>query len=435
MTQPVASSERNFPESGGPLVCVGSSVGYRVSLVVVAAAVVLLPVIYIGLIPVALWAVHFQTEHYPYYIMVGYMRYSNAGRIWSDLQSLLLLAIILLYPAQLLSIIKPLFSLRGGRQKQAVPLDPALQPAAEAFVADICRMVGAPLPERIELDCRLNASVELRGGLGIFRKRTVLRLGLPLVSALSQRQLAGVLAHELGHFTQGFGMRLSYIIRGMNRWLERAVNERDTLDNALEQCASGRAGWSETLAQVAVFAVAVARWMLGGLMLAGQAASCLLLRQMELDADMYEIRLGGSAAFETTTRRLAMLRAALVNANKEAAAMWHLGRHLPENFPAYLLYHESRMPLAMRQAATVEKKEPALFDTHPSDRERVRRAREANEAGMFGDERTATELFAHYDLLAKEVTYFHYVEELGLDLDLGDANLRPTPVLPSADGQ
>src|SRR5580704_920034 len=249
MTQPVASSERNFPESGGPLVCVGSSVGYRVSLVVVAAAVVLLPVIYIGLIPVALWAVHFQTEHYPYYIMVGYMRYSNAGRIWSDLQSLLLLAIILLYPAQLLSIIKPLCSLRRGRQKQAVPLDPALQPAAEAFVADICRMVGAPLPERIELDCRLNASVELRGGLGIFRKRTVLRLGLPLVSALSQRQLAGVLAHELGHFTQGFGMRLSYIIRGMNRWLERAVNERDTLDNALEQCASGRAGWSETLAQ------------------------------------------------------------------------------------------------------------------------------------------------------------------------------------------
>jgi Zn-dependent protease with chaperone function len=411
------------------------SIAYKLSLVLVTAAVLLLPVIYLALIPLEIWGAHAYSYSARTLTAIGYRHLYSPRGDWIGLEMLIYLGLFFLVPAQILSLVKPFFAQRARRQR-AVALDPALQPQVEAFVARICGIVGAPLPARTELDCKLNASVELRGRWGLFKNEMVLRLGLPLVAALNQRELAGVLAHEFGHFTQGFGLRMSYLIRGVNRWFERAVSERDALDFWLERMAEESSMQLQVLAHLALLAVAFARWLLKGLAKTGQAVSCLLLRQMEYDADSYEITLAGSAAFKATTRRLATLREALINANKEASATWYLGRHLPDNFPAYLLYHESRIPVAIRQAAEAKlaRTKTGPFDSHPSDGDRMRRARETNEPGIFGEDKPATALFAHYDLVAREVTYFHYVEELGLDLDLGGANLRPTPVAPSSGG-
>jgi Zn-dependent protease with chaperone function len=406
------------------------SMTYRIGLVLVTIAILLLPVIYLSLAPLAAWGLYLLTRPSPYPILT-LTHYHNRFRLWSFSEFLIFLYVVpgLFIVAQLLSILKPLFARRKRRQ-QVLELDPALEPAVQAFVDQVCDVVGAPRPVKIELDCRLNASVELRSGWGRFRDRLVLRLGLPLVAALSQRELAGVLAHEFGHFTQGFGLRASYLIRGVNRWFERAVNEPDAMDLWLRE----RADEGYFLAVAATTGVRFSRWLLTALRDTGKMASCLLLRQMEHDADSYEIRLAGSAAFVSTTRRLAVLREALTNANKEASAMWYLGRHLPDNFPAYVLYHESRIPLSLRQAAEGKQRRTTTgaFDPHPPDGDRLRRAREANEPGIFGEEQPATALFAHYELTAKQATYFHYTEELGLDLDFGGANLRPTPVAPPA---
>jgi Zn-dependent protease with chaperone function len=179
------------------------------------------------------------------------------------------------------------------------------------------------------------------------------------------------------------------------------------------------------LADMARVAVDFSRWWLKLLMLLGQAASSFLMRQMEYDADSYEIKLAGSAAFESTTRRLAVLAEVLARAHKEAQATWNLGRHLPDNFPACVLRHESRLPMAVREniLAAVSRTKAARFDTHPSDAERVRRARESNEPGIFKLELPSSALFSHFDLVARQVTYFHYSQVLGLDLD--SSNLRP----------
>lgn len=61
---------------------------------------------------------------------------------------------------------------------------------------------------------------------------------MPLVSGLTLRQLAGVLAHEFGHFAQGTGMRVTYVIRWVNHWFARVVYERDAWDVRLQR-------WSE----------------------------------------------------------------------------------------------------------------------------------------------------------------------------------------------
>ena len=55
----------------------------------------------------------------------------------------------------------------------------------------------------------------------------MLTVGLPLVEGLNVRQLGGVLAHEFGHFAQGSGMCLTYLIRSVNAWFGRVAYQRD----------------------------------------------------------------------------------------------------------------------------------------------------------------------------------------------------------------
>ena len=61
----------------------------------------------------------------------------------------------------------------------------------------------------------------------IFPSKKNLEIGLPLVNALTLSELKAVLAHEFGHFAQGTGMRITYVIRGVNAWFARTVYERD----------------------------------------------------------------------------------------------------------------------------------------------------------------------------------------------------------------
>src|SRR5207237_10899472 len=117
-----------------------------------------------------------------------------------------------------LFMIKPLFAPRA-RHAQPLALNPAAEPLLFAFISKVCETIGAPFPNRIDLDCHLNASAAFRrGAVSFLGNDLVLTIGLPLVAALSLREFAGVLAHEFGHFTQGFAMRLSYLIRSINAW-------------------------------------------------------------------------------------------------------------------------------------------------------------------------------------------------------------------------
>ena len=63
---------------------------------------------------------------------------------------------------------------------------------------------------------------------------------------MTLRQLTGVLVHEFGHFAQGSGMRVTYVIRSVNAWFVRVVYERDAWDQKLADW-SAQAGRELTL--------------------------------------------------------------------------------------------------------------------------------------------------------------------------------------------
>ena len=397
---------------------------YQVGLLIVALTMVTLPLIYLAMIGVAVWGVYaWAIAFWPW---LGSVR--GGARLYV-LKLVFYLGPLFAGVVLVFFMIKPLFAKRAPRA-QPLALNPAAEPLLFAFIEQLCRTVGAPRPMRIDIDCQLNAAAGLRHGpWSLFGQDLVLTLGLPLVAGLSLRQFAGVMAHEFGHFTQGFGMRLSYLIRNVNAWFARVVFERDAWDVILAEWAETQEWQLAIIVGLARLGVWFSRLLLHLLMLVGHGIGCFLLRQMEYDADTYEIRVAGSASFEATVRRMHVLASVLGPAYKDMRASWNINHHLPESVPAYLLLHDAKLSMAKRTQLedTLGLQPTQLLHTHPSNGDRIRRARQANDPGVFQLDGPATALFSNFDVVAKQVTLLHYTDDLGLPQPM----IKLMPVAPS----
>ena len=286
---------------GSPVARTRLSPFYKLGLVLVTVMMVLLPVVYLVLIAATGYGIYAYAAHFTFLL------HSLQGGLVIYVGKLMLYFTPLLGGVVLVFfMIKPLFA-RQPPSAQPLAMNPALEPALYAFIARICDLVGAPMPRRIDLICDLNASASFRrGAASLLSNDLVLTIGLPLVAGLNLQQFGGVIAHEFGHFAQGFGMRLSYVIRRINFWFLRVVYERDAWDMWLEEWGMEAPDAGVLLlVNCARLGVGCSRLLLKLLMLLAHAISCMLLRQMEYDADSYEIKVAGSSAAEAATRRMA----------------------------------------------------------------------------------------------------------------------------------
>jgi Zn-dependent protease with chaperone function len=385
---------------------------YRIGLLVVAVTMVILPLLYLALIGLAGWAVFWWATH-------GTFLFEHARGRGTILVILIYLTPLLAGLAVVFFMIKPLLARRAPRA-QPLALNSANEPALFTFIAKICDTVGAPFPCRIDLDCNLNASASFRRGwASLFGNDLVLTIGLPLVAGLSARQFAGVLAHEFGHFTQGFGMRLTYVIRSVNAWFARVAYERDTWDLLLEEWARTEDWRLMIVVNLARLSVWFSRLILKLLMWLGHGIGCFMLRQMEYDADSYEIKLAGSEVFESTSKRMHVLALQLEPTYKAMRVPWNNNRRLPDDFPAYLMRHDAGLRPEIRTKLENEAglERTGLFDTHPSNGDRIRKAREAALPGVLELDGPATALFANFEAAARQVTMIHYTDDLGIDIE------------------
>ncbi len=62
-----------------------------------------------------------------------------------------------------------------------------------------------------------------------------LMIGLPLILAFNTRQIAGVIAHEIGHFTQKSGLKLTYFVRSVEYWFTAAIEQEDSFDEKIRE--------------------------------------------------------------------------------------------------------------------------------------------------------------------------------------------------------
>ena len=388
---------------------------YQCGLALVTVAMLILPCLYAALTALAGFGVHYFATHYFTEIWawpVGHSKYGVLLKVVCAFTPLLVGAAIVI------AMVKPLFARRPARM-QPLALNPEIDTRAYEFVHGICALVGARAPRRIELDCDLNASASFDRGLrGFFKNDLILTLGLPLIAGLTQRELAGVLAHEFGHFRQGAGMRLSYLIRRVNGWFARVVYERDAWDAALESWAAGDSAWVGLMLGCARFGVWLSRRLLWVLMIAGHGICALLLRQMEYDADRVEIAVAGSAAFESTMLKLAALGSVFADLHREMQRIWRKQLQLPDNLPVLVGYRAAQLPAEKRAQleASAGLAKTGLLDTHPSTADRVQRARQLGESGGALSEAPARELFEGFETVSRLVTLAHYQDDLNVPI-------------------
>ncbi|WP_455222938.1 M48 family metallopeptidase, partial [Kaarinaea lacus] len=381
---------------------------YKAGIVAVGITMVLLPIIYIGLIS-----------------MLGYGLLSHSISNVSWMQSLGYKFGFIAYTTPIivgltvmLFMIKPLFA-RPAAAATTIKLDPLKEPIFFHFVNKIALAVGASRPKQIEVDCQVNASASFRKGLfSFFGDDLVLTIGMPLLAGFNARQLAGVLAHEFGHFSQGVGMRFHYLTYKVNSWFFNAVYLRDSWDEKLEAIAEEADGWLSVILNFARGGVWATRKLLYGFMMAGHAVSSYMLRQMEFDADRYEAHMAGSEQFKDTSLQLQRLGVAFQVSHDQLAQAWE-DKKLVDNLPRLIAHNATQLPDELDRALLNQMREAKtqVYDSHPSDNERIDNAMRQQAKGIFSLQRESQELFKSFDAIAKQVSNSYYEHQLGLDFD------------------
>jgi hypothetical protein len=123
------------------------SPAYRLGLFFTAMAMLVLPLLYIGLIVAVGYGVwwHLFSDTW---LLAG-----SSNFLWRAVAYFGpgIAGLILMF-----FMVKPILA-RPAKRMDPVPISPTHEPVLFQFVNDVCHQVGAPSPDRIQIDCGVNA--------------------------------------------------------------------------------------------------------------------------------------------------------------------------------------------------------------------------------------------------------------------------------------
>ena len=357
----------------------GPGVGYRLALLFTALAVCCLIVLYFALIAGAGYGVYwYATNILP--TGLGFR-----GRI----TGLILAfhgAVVFAGGALVWSLVRPLFSRddseHGGR---VVTLRDA--PVLHSFVSRIAESLGSPVPSEIRLTYDVNASASYSGFFGLLRKQLVLSIGAPLITGLDTRQLAGIIAHELGHFSQRGGMFLRHFVLNFYVWCLKASGmQSDLADQVMDDSHTDSS--VEMVFRFVFWATqSIGSLVIKGLAMVGLLVTMFVSRRQEFDADRYEAELVGSDAFFGTVRRLIELsigQKEIIRRGPSYVLEVLFQPNGMENFSAEVVAAaDAKAERSIKQIEKALQAPTRWFDSHPSDFDRITAARAKSYPGIF----------------------------------------------------
>jgi heat shock protein HtpX len=265
-------------------------------------------------------------------------------------------------------------------------------PALHRMIGDVAEQTGQETPAQIYLAPDVNAAVLQRGGLlGLGGKR-VLLVGLPLIDALTVRQLRAVIAHEFGHFHSG-DTRLG-------PWFYRTY---DALERTVIALHEAESIWRKPFT-----------WYLDFFL----RRTAALKRRQEFLADELAARIGGRDAAIAGLEEISKAAPAFHGFwSSEAAPVLESGHRAPllEGFRRFRA--AGAVSSALEEALEEERKaETDPYNTHPSLGERIaalERLPDSSVPAAEGDDRPALTLVADIDGLEYELVSFMAGEDVG----------------------
>ncbi len=384
----------------------GTSLGFRLSLFVLTLFLILLPAVYLAITLGVAWGTYVYAVQYTDVFSGGSLYLGAIQYLTPILAGIFLFAFLL----------RPLFS-----RREPVPAGLVLNEKSTAtfshFVHSICAKVGARRPSEIQISMRANASASIPGFFGLLGSAPKLEVGLPLIVCMNTRELAGVLAHEFGHFNQRASMRAYFVMYNVNRWFHRCVYEQDewhdSMDELQERFQNAIVTLAVLIASIGSFLV---KYLLLFLMHFAHFLSMSMLRKMEFDADKFEILLAGSEQFSKTTRTLYRAEAATSMAMQQLFA--REDQKFVDNVAELIAVYIDRLPEQIdgQIEQDIEAARSSTWDSHPPALERIQQAEKLSMPGIFELSKPARDLFEFFDEVGKSVTMQLYREH-GLSLN------------------
>jgi len=402
-----------------PLPIIETSAGYKLGLALVALFLVLLPLVYVGAI-IGLIAAEYL---YFAWTFESFKQSLGQGNGKGDLYTMVFyFAIPVAIGMVILVLLKPLVFGWGGKDNR-FEITRAREPLLFELIDHICHFVGAPIPKRVFINCEVNAGAAMSYGIrgAIFGGNDCdLVIGLPLVAGMSTSEFAGVLVHEFGHFTQGGTLRMTYIVHTLLGWFAHIYYYRDRMDVWL--VIGSKTGHITNVAFCLLVRgiIWIARRTIWCLMMLGNLAAGFMSRQMEFDADAFEIQLGGSERFATSSRKMITLSVANDKTVNDLQYMLTEER-LADNYPLLIAVNSRILDDELQRisAKIIKEEKASLFATHPCTRDRIEAARSMNVPGVLHVDLPASLLFRNFLALSREVSLHFYREVIELKLEPG----------------
>jgi len=346
---------------------------------------------------------------------------SWAGNILGIFVFLITLSIITIL---LFFIIKPLLPHRF-KKSQTLEINSFKEQLLFSFIQQICGLIRAPMPRRIEIDCKAGFLLRFNMGLsGYLGGELVLVLGMPLIAGLSLNQLAGLLGHEFRRFSEGNNMRLTYTARRINNLFAEASSSGDSIDEKFVRWNQKEELWLQMLAQIGLFLAMLSRKAMWLWLQGCQWISGYLLQQLEYDADRYEVQLVGSQQFAETRLRVNTLKQVTKQTLQNLPQDWK-ERHLANDLMLLILSNAESLSQANIQQLKqkLSKEEKPFFSTRPSDKSRIDFAAAYLYSSLMNSEIPAKELFTDFADLSRRITLHYYRTQMSLPVT--EKNLLP----------
>ncbi|MBE7495355.1 MAG: hypothetical protein HS117_10435 [Verrucomicrobiaceae bacterium] len=293
--------------------------------------------------------------------------------------------------------------------KVALQITPGTQPQLFELIHELCWHLRIQPPSQVWLDSTITTRTIMKGGLqGILSGETMMYFGMPVISVITARELGGLLARELGHGAGGVGTLFVHTIREMNIWFYRAVMERDAWELNLHHAPKREQRWH----RVGRALVRGWMWLAKGpfvlVAVAARASSSLALWVMDKAADDCGANVIGRVPLRRMQRKLALLRDAWDAAGQEIRRGIHQHR-LPENLSLLMARHVAKAA----QAKAAKGKKNALVDEPAADAQPPRAAQVVEH---LSPSQPAASVLRTFVDLSRQVTYFYYQHDLGLNL-------------------
>lgn len=299
---------------------------------------------------------------------------------------------------------------RSRHAKVALQITAATQPQLFELIHMLCWHLRAQPPAQVWLDTTISVRSTMFGGLvGILTGQTMLHLGLPVISVITARELSGLLAYELSHNAGGIGTVFVHAVREMNAWFFRAVMERDAWEMRMRETPKKEPPWHRRGRQV------IRGWMWAAkipfmiIAVASRAASAVTLWVIRRSAERCGANVVGPEALARMQRKLALLGGAWQAAEQEIrrGVVQH---RLPENLSLLIARHVAavaKTKAAARAEAGGTWEEPQDGGKPPKGAELV---------AYLSHAQPAAAVMRQFVDLARQVTYFYYQHDLGVNL-------------------